>query len=288
MIRNLDTALLRSFVTVADAGGMTAAARSRHMTQGAVSQQIKRLEEALGETLFVRGRGGLRLTAAGERLIGKARRLLALNDEIVADMAAGALAGTVRLGVPYDLVGTCLMPAIRGFAEACPQVELSLTCGSSPDLAGRLAAGELDVAVLEEPIGKAGGECLGFERLVWVGARAGAAHRARPLPISMVMETCAFRPVVLAALQRRDLPWRTVFENGGIEATAATVRADLAVTAWLAATVPADLQILGVESGLPELPSFAIGLHVAPHATGAAVEELVRGLREGLARSRAA
>ncbi len=81
-VRNLDTSLLRAFVAVADTAGMTAAANLLHLTQAAVSQQIKRLEEALGAQLFERDRRGLRLTNAGERLYGRAKRLLALNDEI--------------------------------------------------------------------------------------------------------------------------------------------------------------------------------------------------------------
>lgn len=288
MTHNIDTALLRTFVTVAEAGSMTAAARILHMTQGAVSQQVRRLEDSFGGALFLRAHGGPRLTPAGERLIGKARRLLLLNDEIWSDMTAATPAGRVRLGVPFDLVGACLAPVIKAYVEACPQVDLSLVCGSSPELADRLAGGALDLAIVEEPLDVAGGECLGIERLVWVGARAGGAYRTRPLPVSMVTETCAFRPVVLAALQRVDLPWRTVFENGGIEATTATVRSDLAVTAWLAATVPADLQILGADSGLPDLPNFAVTLYRAPHASGAVVAELSRCLRDGLARRRQA
>lgn len=287
MARTLDTALLRTFAAVAGSASMTAAAAALHLTQGAVSQQVRRLEEALGCTLFDRGRG-LKLTPAGERLLGKARQMLRLNDEIWAEMAPGAVAGRVRLGVPYDLVGTALAPALRSYAEAWPQVELSLHCAASPELAAALEAGTLDLAVIEEPAGSAGGECLGVEPLVWVGARAGTAHRRSPLPVSMVADTCAFRPAVLAALEGHGRAWRTVFENGSIDATAATVRTDLAVTAWLACTVPADLEILGPDSGLPPLPSFAIGLHRPRRGTGAAAEALARHLRDGLLRPRRA
>jgi DNA-binding transcriptional LysR family regulator len=283
MARNLDTALLRTFAAVAGSASMTAAASALHLTQGAVSQQVRRLEEALGCVLFVRGRG-LRLTPAGERLLGKARQLLRLNDEIWAEMAPGAVAGRVRLGLPYDLVGTVLAPALKAFAESCPQVEISLHCAASPELAEALAAGTLDLAMIEEPAGSAGGECLAVEPLVWVGARAGTAHRKSPLPVSMVADTCAFRPAVLAALETHGRAWRTVFENGSIDATTATVRTDLAVTAWLACTVPADLEILGPEAGLPALPSFAICLHRPRRGTGAATEALARHLRERMLR----
>ncbi|QCI69386.1 LysR family transcriptional regulator [Phreatobacter stygius] len=284
MARNLDTALVRTFVTVAATASMTAAANALHVTQGAVSQQIKRLEDVIGCALFERDRGGLRLTAAGERLIGKARRLLALNDEIWTEMTTQVFTGHVRFGLPYDLVGTLLAPVIKAYAEACPKVEISLVCGSSPELAEKLAAGEIDLAVIEEPVGATSGECLGIERLVWAGAKTGNAYRKRPLPISLVAETCAFRPVVLAALDRQGVAWRTVFENGNIDAATATARMDLAVTAWLASAVPADLDILGADHGLPDLPSFAVNLHLPAHTVAAATSELARCIRDGLTR----
>lgn len=290
MARNLDTDLLRTFVTVAETGSMTVAANALHLTQGAVSQQVKRLEETLGCALFTRARSGLRLTSAGERLIGKARRLLLLNDEILAEMSDKAIMGHVRLGVPYDLVGTTLAPAIKSYAEAWPQVEMSLVCASSPELAEKLATGEIDLAVIEEPVGaNTAGECLVIDRLVWSGARGGTAHLKRPLPISMVADTCAFRPAVIESLHRHGIEWRTVFENGSIEATSATVRTDLAITTWLASTVPSDLDILGPESGLPSLPSFAINLHLAPHAGSMpAAIELAQHIRAHLVRQRPA
>lgn len=287
-MRNLEIELIRAFVAAADLRSMTAAGNLLHLTQSAVSQQIMRLEARLGQVLFLRERRGLRLTPAGERLLGKARRLLGLNDEIWAEMAAGAQGGSVRLGVPYDLVGTTLAPVLKAYAEARPQVEISLVCASSPRLLEALAKGEIDLAVVEEPLGAHGGECLGIERLVWVGAKAGSAHRKQPLPLSMVADSCAFRPAVTAALQASGREWRTMFENGNIEATNATVRTDLAVTAWLASTVPVDLDILGAEAGLPELPPFAITLHLSPSQPTVPAAELAQHLRNGLLRPRQA
>ncbi|MBZ9997582.1 LysR substrate-binding domain-containing protein [Mesorhizobium sp. BH1-1-4] len=284
MIRNLDTALVRTFVTVADKASMTAAANALHLTQGAVSQQVKRLEETLGCSLFERDRRGLRLTRSGERLLDKARRMLSLNDEIWTEMAGNAVAGQVRLGVPYDLVGTLLAPVLKAYAEAYPRVEISLLCASSPELAAALAAGTIDLAVIEERVGPTSGECLAIDRLVWVGARGGAARAKRPLPVSIVADTCAFRPVVLAALNAHGLEWRSVFENGNIDATTATVRSDLAVTTWLASTVPSDLDILPPDVGLPPLPNFAINLHLPRHGVSTAAQEFARHIREGLAR----
>jgi DNA-binding transcriptional LysR family regulator len=283
MTQSIDLNLVRTFVAVADHGSMTVAANNLHLTQGAVSQQIKRLEESFDCSLFERDGRRLELTHFGERFLGKAKRLLGMNDEIWADMTTRPLQGPLRLGIPYDLVGTCFPPIFRTFAEACPYVEISLMCGTSPELSKALASGTLDLAVIESATDVATGECLRVERLVWVGARGGAAHLKRPLPISMVAESCAFRPVVLQALREKDFAWRTVFESGNIEATTATVRSDLTVTAWLASTVPSDLNILGLDTGLPTLPNFAISLHM-PSNSKPAAREFAQHVRDGVLR----
>jgi DNA-binding transcriptional LysR family regulator len=283
MARNLDIALLRTFVAVADHTSMTVAGNALHLTQSAVSQQIARLEDLSG-ALFIRERRTLRLTPNGDRFLGKARRLIALNDELWADMAEGAVDGRVRLGAPYDLVGPWLTPILKAFAEACPKVEIELVCLASPELLDGIAKGSIDLALVEEPVGKSLGECLAVDRLVWVGARGGAAHLKTPLPVSMVAETCAFRPVVLQSLGECGLAWRTMFESGSIDATRATIRADLAVTAWLASTVPNDLDILPFGKNLPELPSFAINLHHAKGQLPRAASELTQQIRHGISR----
>lgn len=284
MSRNLDIDLIRTFIAVADHASMTAAGNARFLTQGAVSQQVKRLEEMLGHQLIERRRRALKLTRAGEQLLLKSRRLIALNDDIWSEMTAGEITGTVRLGLPYDLVTACISPVMKDFAAAYPQVEITLTCAASPELVSALAKGEIDMALAEEPVGAGSGETLRIERLVWVGAKNGGAHLKTPLPVSMVADTCAFRPAVLSALAQQERKWRTVFENGNIEATAATVRADLAVTAWLVSTVPADLEILGPDKAPCDLPPFAINLHLPKQAMKAPAAELARHLRASFSR----
>ena len=285
MPRNLDIALLRAFAIAADRGSMTAAADALSLTQGAVSQQIARLEGLAGGPLLAREKRGLRLTPAGERVLASARRMVALNDEVWADLNGSAFVGRVRLGMPYDLVGACFTPILKRFAEACPEVELSLRSAASVDLSRELAAGKLDLAVVEEPVGAETGETVAVDRLVWVGGRGGGAHLRRPLPVSIAADVCIFRPAILAALEGRDGGWRTMIENGGLEATFATVRADLAVSAWLAALVPRALDGQPPEAGLPVLPLFAVTLHGAGRDATPAANELARHIREAFTRS---
>lgn len=282
MSRNLDVALLRTFVHIVESGSMTATAAQLHMTQGAVSQQIKRLEEALGCAVLERDRRGIRLTTEGRRLLDRAAKMVALNDQIWADMRMPEMRGKVRLGVPYDLIGTHLPRVLQAYARSYPNVEVSLVSGTSIELRETLAKGKLDLALVEERLGagEGEGECLAVDRLVWVGQHAGNAYSKRPLPVCLAQETCVFRPAIFDALERNAIEWRVVFDGAGLEAIALTLRSGLAVTAWLATTVPPDLDIIDADAGLPALPDFAIRLMTGKGASSQPCDVMAACIRQ--------
>ena len=286
MSRNLDINLVRTFVTVASAGSMTLAADRLGLTQGAISQQIKRLEETLQCPLFDRSRRNLTLNTQGRHLLGLSKRLLDANDEIWNEMTAPAVRGEVRFGLPDDLVTTYLPLALDGFVADYPTIDVSLFSDTSPNLLAGLNKGDIDIALVEEPLGQTDGECQGeclsVERLLWVGSRYGTALQRRPLPLSIVSETCAFRSPTVDALNSKGIAWKSVFENGTIDATLTTVRADLAVTVSLASVIPHDLEALGQDTGLPDLPSFAINLYLNTSVVNPAAHQLARHLRDGI------
>lgn len=281
MPRNLDIGLLRTLIQVADCGSMTGAAGRLHMTQGAVSQRIKRLEDVFGGPLLERNQRGAGLTGAGERLLAKARKLVALNDDILATLPAPADTPrrVVRLGVPHDLIGTHLPPLLQQYARHYPQADVTLVAGSSQELRQAYDSGKIDLALIEQPAASAGGERLSLEQPVWVGAAGGQAWARRPLPVCLVSATCVFRQPVADALAGAGIAARSVIDYASMEATTATVQADLAVTAWLASTVPSTLDILGPASGLPALPPFAITLH-APREAAPAVLAMASCVRD--------
>src|SRR6056297_186316 len=101
MPRNLDLTALRSFVAVADTGGVTRAAGLLNLTQSAVSMQLKRLEESLNTSLLDRSGRTIGLTTQGEQLLSYARRMLQLNDEIYGRLTATEFEGELKLGVPH-------------------------------------------------------------------------------------------------------------------------------------------------------------------------------------------
>jgi DNA-binding transcriptional LysR family regulator len=282
MPHNIDTALVRAFVAVAETGGMTAAASVLNLTQAAVSQQIKRLEETFGSQLFERQRKGLALTSAGERLFGRAKRMLALNDEIWAEMTTPLYEGEVRLGIPNDLVNTYLPTFLKSFASAYPKVRISLQCSTTPSLLRAMQNGEVDLTLTTEIGCGSDGESLATEQLVWVGARGGDAYRQRPLPVSIGCCGCAFQAPVLDALRTHEIPWRMVSEVTNMDAQVATAQADLAVMTSLASTVPGHLEVLPSRAGLPALPAFSINLYLPRAGATDIARELARHIRDSL------
>ena len=244
MSANLDVTLLRAFLTVVEAGGVTPAARALHVTQAAVSQQIKRLEEMLEQQLFERTGRRLVLAPAGERLLASAQRLVALNDELVASMRAPSFEGEVRLGVPYDIIASFVPPVLRRFAKAQPRVRVSLVCEDSRIVREQLRSGGVDLALTTESECGRHGETLRTDRLVWVGVPGGDAHTRDPLPVSLGAPTCVFRPVA--------------------------IEAGLAVAPLLRSSVPDRFEILGKPARLPTLPEFKINLYAPPGLSPAA------------------
>src|SRR5258705_7042758 len=116
----VDLGLLRSFVSVVDAGGFTRAGERVHRTQSTVSQQIRRLEESFGRPLLHRDGKPITPTEGGERLLSYARRLLALAEEARDVVSRPTGAGVVRLGIPGDFAAYRLTALLSGFAPSRP------------------------------------------------------------------------------------------------------------------------------------------------------------------------
>jgi DNA-binding transcriptional LysR family regulator len=280
MHRDIDTALLRAFIAVVETGSVTAAAALLNLTQAAVSQQIKRLEELFGTRLFERHHKRLAVRPDGERLLAYAHKLIALNDEVWGAMSAPVYEGEVRLGVPHDIVGPYLPPILNRFDRAWPRVRVSLKCTTTPQLLELLRKGAIDLTLTTEQRCGASGETLVEDDLIWVGARNGSAHERNPLPISLGDSKCEFRPVVLKALRGTGRDWRPVCEVSSMEPLLASIEADLAVAPLLRTTIPSYLQAIERDRRLPPLPKFLINMYLPPVRQSDIAVELARNIRQ--------
>jgi DNA-binding transcriptional LysR family regulator len=282
MQRDIDISLLRAFIAVAETGRMTQAAKVIHITQSAVSQRIRRLEELLSLDLFERRADAALLTREGERFMSRARRLIALNDEILSEMGRGDFAGEIRIGVPHDVVGSLLPPVLREFRQAHPNVLVTLVSDMSATIRSLLDARKIDVALTTDRDRASRKNCVLADQLVWVGAADGTAACRRPLSVALGTEGCGFRALAVDALNEAGIVWRSICQVGSLEPVFATLEADMAIAPFLSRTVPPRLTILKTKE-LPALPHFFVNLRLADGPVTASTDAFVRQLREGFA-----
>lgn len=278
MIRNLDLVALRSFVAVVDAGGVTRAAGFLNLTQSAVSMQIKRLEEMLDLRLFDRSTRRIGLTPEGEVLLGYARRMLALNDEVHRRLTADTPQGEIVLGVPHDIVYPAIPQVLQRFAREFPRVKVTLVSSFTRVLKAQFLRGEAAVILTTEDTLDPEGETLAELPMVWVGAPKGQAWRHRPLRLAYE-QNCLFRARAQAALDAAGIPWEMAVESDSTRAIEATVSADLAVHTVLAGSEPPYVERIVHGGALPDLPGMKVNLYLAPTATMPAVAALAGLLR---------
>ncbi|MEM8787362.1 MAG: LysR family transcriptional regulator [Pseudomonadota bacterium] len=279
MPRNLDLTALRAFVTVAETGGVTRAAGQLNLTQSAVSMQLKRLEEALGQPLFDRGGRSMDLTAQGEQLLSYGRRMVALNDEVWGLMRDDALEGELRFGVPHDIVYPHVPGILQRFAAEYPRVRVELISSFTKELKVQFARGELDVILTTEGGLEPGGTTLQIQPLTWVGAPGGRAWRQRPLRLAFETN-CIFRSLVQRALDDAGIAWDMVVNSDSTRTVDATVSADLAVHANIDGNASPYLTPIDHGGALPDLAQIMVNMYQSPRSDTPLVEALAGYVRD--------
>ena len=256
----LDMDQLRTFVAIADLGSFTRAAEAVHKTQSAVSMQMRKLEERIGRSIFARDGRASKLTEDGQRLADYARRILRLNGEALASFAAFELAGHVRLGLPDDYADRYLPEILARFSDSNPRVEVTVVCEPTPMLAARIAAGDLDLAIITHVETHGRAQVIRTERLLWVTSARHSAHEARPLPLALGRADCTWRQVATLRLDQEDLPYRVLYASWYSTAVGAAVLAGLAVSVLPESALRPGMRVLGPSDGFPALPSCKIAL----------------------------
>lgn len=285
----LDPDLLRAFVLIAEGGSFTRAAERVGRTQSAVSMQIRRLEETLGQPLLVRTPRGVQPTPQGMWLLERARALLTLNDQIVGNFRAPPMVGTVRLGAPDDYALAWLPDILARFAEAHPAVELDVTCLNSGALTERFRNGRLDLTLLTEGLEAPGAMAQRIWRgpLRWVGSPTHGLHRRDPLPLALALPDCdcPWRGAALGALRAAGREARVTYNSATQTGCFTVALAGLALTVSTPCVLPQGLAWLGEAEGLPPLPEMGILLLRHEAAIGVpAADALAAHIAEGFRR----
>lgn len=226
----LDPRLLRTFVAVTDAASFTLAADRLHSTQSTVSQHLARLEASAGQELIDRTARPIALTPAGERLIGYARRLLALQAEAQSLLADPAGTTTIRIGVPDDIVTAAMSRQFARFAEHHRQVRLDVTTGLSRDLSKRFRAGEFDIVVVKAPMADADARASFSEPLAWFESANRSDPWPNPVPLVTFPPGGLYRDLMIDRIERDQRRWYIAFTGNSLGSVLSAIEAGLGVS----------------------------------------------------------
>lgn len=285
LVVNLPTDLMRTFITVADLGGYTRAGEALNRTQPAISLQMKRLEDLLGEKLLVHDGRTVNLTSGGKVLAGFARQILQLNDEAVSRFRRTNVHGPLRIGLPTDYAVSFLQNAVTEFVHGNQAVEVEIHCDVSRNLLADLHADRIDLAVAL--ITRAQDQYLvraWEEQPIWVCALDTDIHKTQPLPLVTHPDGCEYRNRIVEALNQTGRAWRIAYSSPGISGLQNAVLNGLGVSALTRKTLLEGLRVLTERDGLPALAKIRIGLfYKHPRQSSAGlklVEHIIAGLDE--------
>lgn len=283
-IQNLETDLLRAFITVAQTGSFTSAAELVGRSQSAVSQKVQRLETMLAVRLFDRTGRSVELSSEGERLLFYARRFLDLNDAIVRDMMAPPTGGTLRLGICEDFIPSQLPILLSRFSHVYPHVHLELMTGLSTKLHAAYREGLLD-AIIAKTAGSNKGRVIWREPLVWTANTHYEPDFSRPARLVMLNPPCAYREIMISALDAVHREWTAVCTASSLMGVQAAVAGGLGVTVLGAAFVRGDMKILRAPEHWPALPMTEFAVLSDNDSPTSPIGTLVSFLTEHLAAS---
>jgi DNA-binding transcriptional LysR family regulator len=274
-----DPVLLRTFLAVAGSGSFTGAGVQLGLSQPTVSQHIRRLEESVGKPLVLRDTRDVRLTDAGDALAGFARSILAAHAAAERYFESGPARGRLRFGTADDLAITQLPRILRHFRSSNPQVEL--TVGQSDGLARRLAADQLDLVFVRQPVASGAGEgtLVLRDSFVWVADESVVVEQDAPVPLVAYRPPSPSRRMAIAALEASGRRWRipcTVRDIGGL---VAALRAGLGVAVFPHSLIPRDLIKVSNRFGLPDLGQVDFRLLSNPAGPQEAIAALAAAIQ---------
>ncbi|SCU85707.1 LysR family transcriptional regulator [Cupriavidus necator] len=280
-MRGFETDQLRTFVTVADSGSLSAAAPRLFLSQSSVSEQLRKLEERAGVPLLSRGRHGAVPTPAGERLLEHARRILALNELALQELRGHALAGELRLAVtdyfrPGEIAGM-----LRRLRERYPYLRLHVTVMKSAAIDAAAEMDTFDIGLSMRLPGTRGqgtrGTVLRREPLAWVAAPAEADSLPATLPLVLLPDTCSLHQYVVQLLLRKRLPFAIAHSASGVAGLHLALAAGLGMSCLNASAIGPGVAPLDAATiarlGLPRLPEAEFFLLPARRGESAFVAE---------------
>jgi DNA-binding transcriptional LysR family regulator len=226
---NFDIDCLRTFVSVVTLGSHAKAAENVGRSLSAVSLQLGRLEDRVGQRLFLKKGRRMVLSVAGEEFLSHAQRILAANDAAARAFHESEYTGTVRLGVIQDFAEVALPRLLAEFADQYPHTRIDVLVERSKHLLDALETKKLDQIIAFRHSTSLVAESLGQRPMIWIGPKGAGLTLRRPLPLVMIEGQCTFREVAINSLDEAGIPWRVAVSSPSLSCLASAAEAGLGV-----------------------------------------------------------
>ncbi|RFC68674.1 MULTISPECIES: LysR family transcriptional regulator [Mesorhizobium] len=247
MYTTIDPRLLVTFIHAAHSGSLSATAVQVGRTQSAVTMQMQRLEELIGQALLHRSGSGVRLTGSGERFLAYAERILRLQDEALLSCSDKGLQGTIIFGSPEDYLFAFFAEILRSFGPLYPNVEIKVISAPTVELKALINARQLDLALISTPNATDSQEVLRPEPLVWVGSRPtlGDHGFGEIVPLALPASNAMDHRAACDAMTRAGLRYKIAHASNSLAGLIGIARSGLAISVMTKEAVPPDLFIIG-------------------------------------------
>lgn len=271
-MQGFDLGQLKTYAAVVEAGSFTAAAMQVFLSQSAVSEQMRKLEERVGQSLLTRSKLGVTPTAAGARLLAHTHRILALSDEAFRDLRGETLQGELRLAVTDYFRPGDLTRLLMRLGEGYPQMRLHVSVMKSGAIEAGYAKGDFDVGlsmriVSKKTIGTAlRMPTLRREPLSWVGVAGKRISRGEVIRLLVLPDTCSLHRFTIKALADHSVSYAVAHVASGVAGLQSALAAGLGVACLNESSFSNGITRLAGSHGLPALPQVAF--HFLPARSG--------------------
>ena len=281
MSQRVDIDSLQALCAVVDQGGVTRAAHHLALSQSAVSHKIRRMEDRLGRALLDRRPGPEMLTQDGARLLGYARRIVALHDEALQSLSSCPLSGRLRLGMTEDTTSSGLSRILGRFARLHPDVSVRTHVDQSLVLEGQLDRGEIDLVIMQIFRHRLlpGDDVLFEDSLHWVKSRDLIVDIARPLPFLAFDEDCFYRNWAIEQGTEQGVQVQTVLECASTAGIVSGVLAGLGVALLNARHLTPEMDVIDTDFGMPP-PGIAYVVRIGRKSRSRIAQALAQAITD--------
>lgn len=255
-----EPSLLRAFVAVKETGGFTRAGQRLHLSQSAISHQIRRLEEQAGTALLNRTTRTLTLTEDGEEFLRYAEQILRAQDALSHRFLRSPVVGAVRFGIPENYIGDRLPSLLARFSRMYPSIRLDVTVDSYLALSEQIQTDALDLAVTLSLEKNSEAELLRETQFIWAATETFNLPEHIPLPVAFAPTPCLHRQIGINSLENAQREWRMAFTSPSQQGLRAAVQAGLAITVLPQENLQAGIVEVGIRCKLPPLPKASFRL----------------------------